>query len=154
MRRRAARLPILQCGRGDGSGPGALLSQWFIKTDFPMPPFLASPYLLTILLLIGSNVFMTTAWYWHLRFREVPLWQVILISWGLALFEYCLAVPANRYGSYVYSAAQLKTIQEVITLSVFCVFSLVYLHQGVTWNHLIGFAPIAGGAFFIFRAPI
>jgi hypothetical protein len=122
--------------------------------DFPMPPFLASPYVLTILLLIGSNAFMTTAWYWHLRFREVPLWQVILVSWGLALIEYCLAVPANRYGSYVYNAAQLKTIQEVITLSVFCVFSLVYLHQGVTWNHLIGFALIAAGAFFVFRAPI
>ena len=119
-----------------------------------MPPFLASPYVLTILLLIGSNAFMTTAWYWHLRFREVPLWQVILVSWGLALIEYCLAVPANRYGSYVYNAAQLKTIQEVITLSVFCVFSLVYLHQGVTWNHLIGFALIAAGAFFVFRAPI
>jgi hypothetical protein len=130
------------------------LNAWFAKTDFPMPPFLASPYVLTILLLIGSNTFMTTAWYWHLRFREVPLWQVILVSWGLALFEYCLAVPANRYGSYVYNAAQLKTIQEVITLSVFCVFSLVYLHQGVTWNHLIGFALIAAGAFFIFRAPI
>ena len=69
-----------------------------------------SPYVLTVLLLIGSNAFMTTAWYWHLRFREVSLWQVILISWGLAFIEYCLAVPANRYGSYVYNAAQLKTI--------------------------------------------
>ncbi len=119
-----------------------------------MPPFLASPYLLTILLLIGSNTFMTTAWYWHLRFREVPLWQVILISWGLALFEYCLAVPANRYGSYVYSAAQLKTIPLVITLSVFAVFSVVYLQQPITWNQAIGFALIAGGAFFVFRSPI
>jgi len=115
-----------------------------------LPP---SPYLVTILLLIGSNTFMTTAWYWHLRFREVPLWQVVLVSWGLAFIEYCLAVPANRYGSYVYSAAQLKTIQEVITLSVFVVFSLVYLHQPVTLNHLVGFALIAAGAFFIFRAP-
>jgi uncharacterized protein len=86
-----------------------------------MPSLPISPYLLPILLLIGSNNnwFMTTAWYWHMRFREVPLWQVILISWGLAFCEYCLAVPANRYGSYVYTAAQLKTIQEVITLSVF-----------------------------------
>jgi uncharacterized protein len=90
-----------------------------------MPTLPIAPALLTILLLIGSNVFMTTAWYWHLRFREVPLWQVILASWGLAFVEYCLAVPANRYGSYVYSAAQLKTIQEVITLSVFAVFSVV-----------------------------
>ena len=119
-----------------------------------MTTLMISPYLLPVLLLIGSNVFMTTAWYWHLRFKEVPLWQVILISWGLAFFEYCLAVPANRYGSYVYNAAQLKTIQEVITLSVFAVFSLVYLHQPITWNHVVGFALIAGGAFFVFRAPI
>src|SRR5271169_5210008 len=90
----------------------------------PIQPL--SSYLLPIVLLIGSNVFMTTAWYWHLRYKEVPLWQVILISWGLAFIEYCLAVPANRYGSATYSAAQLKTIQEVITLSVFAVFSVVY----------------------------
>jgi uncharacterized protein len=119
-----------------------------------MPAPTLSSYLLPIALLIGSNAFMTTAWYWHLRFREVPLWQVILISWGLAFFEYCLAVPANRYGSYVYSAAQLKTIQEVVTLSIFGVFSVVYLHQAITWNQAIGFALIAGGAFFVFRAPI
>ena len=85
-------------------------------------PSLISPYVLTIVLLIGSNIFMTTAWYWHF----------VLISWGLAFFEYCLAVPANRYGSYVYSAAQLKTIQEVITLAVFAVFSVVYLQQAIT----------------------
>lgn len=119
-----------------------------------MPNLIVSPYVFTVLLLIGSNVFMTTAWYWHLRFREVPLWQVVLVSWGLALIEYCLAVPANRYGSYVYSAAQLKTIQEVITLSVFAVFSIFYLHQGITWNQVIGFGLIAAGAFFVFRAPI
>ena len=119
-----------------------------------MPAAAFSPYLFPIVLLIGSNVFMTTAWYWHLRYKEVPLWQVILISWGLAFIEYCLAVPANRYGSNVYSAAQLKTIQEVITLSVFAVFSVVYLQQAITWNQIIGFALIAGGAFFIFRAPI
>lgn len=110
--------------------------------------------LLPILLLIGSNVFMTTAWYWHLRFKEVPLLQVIFISWGLALIEYCLAVPANRYGAEIYSAAQLKTIQEVVTLVVFAIFSVVYLKQGITWNHVIGFALIASGAFFIFRAPV
>jgi uncharacterized protein (DUF486 family) len=107
-----------------------------------------------ILLLIGSNVFMTTAWYWHLRYKETPLFAVILISWGLAFVEYCMAVPANRWGSAVYSAAQLKTIQEVVTLVVFAGFSVVYLHQAITWNHVIGFALIASGAFFVFRAPI
>jgi hypothetical protein len=107
-----------------------------------------------ILLLIGSNVFMTTAWYWHLRYKETPLFAVILISWGLAFVEYCMAVPANRWGSAVYSAAQLKTIQEVVTLAVFAAFSVVYLHQSITWNHVIGFALIGGGAFFVFRAPI
>jgi uncharacterized protein len=119
-----------------------------------MASAIVSPYLLPILLLTGSNVFMTTAWYWHLRYKEVPLWQVILISWGLAFAEYCLAVPANRYGSAAYSAAQLKTIQEVITLSVFAVFSVVYLQQAITWNQIVGFALIAGGAFFVFRAPL
>ena len=94
-----------------------------------MPALAVSPYVLPVLLLIGSNAFMTTAWYWHLRFKEVPLWQVILISWGLAFFEYWMAVPANRYGSAVYSAAQLKTIQEVVTLTIFGVFSVVYLGQ-------------------------
>jgi hypothetical protein len=119
-----------------------------------MPTAIVSPYVSTILLLIGSNAFMTTAWYWHLRYKEVPLWQVILISWGLAFVEYCLAVPANRYGSSVYSPAQLKTIQEVVTLAVFGVFSYVYLQQAITWNQVIGFALIAGGAFFVFRAPL
>ena len=113
-----------------------------------------SPYLLPILLLLGSNVFMTTAWYWYLRFREVPLWQVILLSWSLAFVEYCLAIPANRYGSAVYTAAQLKTIQEVITLLVFAGFSVVYLQQPITWNDGIGFALIAAGAFFVFRGPL
>ncbi len=117
-----------------------------------MPPL--SSYLLPVVLLIGSNVFMTTAWYWHLRYREVPLPYVILLSWSLALMEYCLAVPANRYGSYVYSAAQLKTIQEVITLSVFAVFSIVYLKQGISLNQVIGFALIASGAFFVFKGPL
>jgi uncharacterized protein (DUF486 family) len=119
-----------------------------------MPAALASPYIAPILMLIGSNIFMTAAWYWHLRFKEVPLWTVILVSWGLAFVEYCLAVPANRYGSDVYSAAQLKTIQEVVTLTIFAVFSVVYLKQGITWNHVVGFALIASGAFFVFRAPI
>ena len=113
-----------------------------------------SSYLTPVALLIGSNVFMTTAWYWHLRYKEVPLLTVIAISWGLALFEYCLAVPANRYGSAVYSATQLKTMQEVITLSVFAIFSMVYLKQGITWNQVVGFALIGSGAFFVFKAPI
>ena len=113
-----------------------------------------SSYLTPVALLIGSNVFMTTAWYWHLRYKEVPLLIVIAMSWGLALVEYCLAVPANRYGSAVYSAAQLKTMQEVITLSVFAIFSMVYLKQGITWNQVVGFALIGSGAFFVFKAPI
>ena len=112
------------------------------------------PYLTPILMLIGSNVFMTTAWYWHLRFKEVPLFSVILISWALAFVEYCLAVPANRFGSAVYTAAQLKTMQEVITLLIFAVFSIVYLNQGITWNHVVGFALIASGAFFVFKGPL
>ena len=119
-----------------------------------MPALLLSPYVYPVLLLIGSNAFMTTAWYWHLRYKEVPLWQVILISWGLAFFEYCLAVPANRHGNAAYTPAQLKTIQEVVTLVIFGVFSAVYLQQAVTWNQVIGFALIAGGAFFVFRAPL
>jgi uncharacterized protein (DUF486 family) len=119
-----------------------------------MPAMMSSPYVLPVLMLIGSNLFMTTAWYWHLRFKEVPLFTVILISWSLAFVEYCLAVPANRLGSGVYTAAQLKTIQEVVTLTVFALFSVVYLKQGITWNHVVGFALIASGAFFVFRAPI
>jgi hypothetical protein len=115
----------------------------------PMPAL--SPYLLPIALLIGSNCFMTTAWYWHLRYKEVPLFSVILISWGLAFFEYCLAVPANRYGSAVYNPAQLKTMQEVITLTVFAVFSTFYLKDPLTWSQGVGFAFIAVGAFFVFH---
>jgi hypothetical protein len=111
-----------------------------------------SPYLLPILMLIGSNIFMTFAWYGHLRFKTVPLIVVVLVSWGIALFEYCLAVPANRFGSAVYSAAQLKTIQEVVTLTVFAAFSVLYLNQPLGWNHAVGFALIAAGAFFIFKA--
>ena len=93
-----------------------------------------SPYLLPIVLLVGSNVFMTTAWYWHLRYMQVPLFSVILFSWTLAFIEYCLAVPANRYGSAVYNPAQLKTMQEVITFLVFAVFSFVYLKEPITWS--------------------
>lgn len=113
-----------------------------------------SPKLTPILLLLGSNVFMTFAWYGHLKFKDRALWIVILVSWGIALFEYCLAVPANRIGSGHYSAAQLKAIQEVITLTVFAGFSVFYLGQRITWNHAIGFALIAAGAFFVFRSPV
>lgn len=104
-------------------------------------------------MLLGSNVFMTFAWYGHLRFKDRPLWMVILASWSIALLEYCLAVPANRIGSGVYSAAQLKAIQEVITLTVFVGFSALYLGQRVSANQLVGFALIAAGAFFVFRTP-
>ena len=113
-----------------------------------------SAYLQPILLLLGSNIFMTLAWYGHLRFKDAPLWCVILVAWGIALVEYCLAVPANRWGSMVYTPAQLKTIQEVITLMVFNAFSVLYLREALTWNHAIGFALIGAGAFFIFRGPL
>src|SRR6185295_16315103 len=110
-----------------------------------------SPTLLPILMLFASNVFMTFAWYGHLKFKESPLALVVLASWGIAFFEYWLAVPANRWGSAVYSAAQLKTIQEVITLVVFAAFSVLYLKEPLGWNHALGFACIALGAFFIFH---
>ena len=110
-----------------------------------------SPAILPALMLLASNVFMTFAWYGHLKFKESSLLPVILISWGIAFLEYCIAVPANRWGSAVYSAAQLKTIQEVVTLLVFAGFSVLYLKEPLGWNHAVGFALIAGGAFFIFH---
>lgn len=109
---------------------------------------------LPVILLLMSNVFMTFAWYGHLKFTDRPLWIVILVSWCIAFLEYCLAVPANRYGSFVYSPAQLKTMQEVITLVVFAVFSVFYLKATFTLNHLVGFALIAAGAFFVFKGPL
>lgn len=111
-------------------------------------------WLAPIVLLSLSNVFMTFAWYGHLRFPHVALWAVVLISWGIALIEYMLAVPANRLGHRVYSAAELKTIQEVITLVVFAGFSVLWLKEPITWNHALGFSLIAAGAFVIFRAPL
>src|SRR5262249_44627692 len=111
-------------------------------TSIPAPA-----YLLPILLLIGSNVFMTFAWYGHLRFKEVPLFSVILASWGIAFIEYCMAVPANRWGSAVYTTAQLKTIQEVITLLVFAGFSIAYLKAPMTWNYAIGSVLVAAGGY-------
>lgn len=105
---------------------------------------------ITIGLLLVSNIFMTFAWYGHLKFKDAPLFNVILISWGIAFFEYCFQVPANRYGHGTFSAAQLKTIQEVITLVVFAGFSVFYLGEAFRWNHAVGFGLIAAGSFFIF----
>jgi uncharacterized protein len=104
----------------------------------------------TVILLTFSNVFMTFAWYGHLKYKNSPLWMAIIVSWLIALVEYCFQVPANRIGHAVFSAAQLKTIQEVITLVVFCVFSVFYLHEGLKWNYLVGFAMMIGAVFFIF----
>ena len=110
-----------------------------------------SPTLLPILLLVASNVFMTIAWYGHLKYKSVALPLVILASWGIVFIEYCLAVPANRIGHAVYSAAELKTIQEVITLLVFAGFSVFVLKEPLSWNHAAGFGLIALGAALIFR---
>ena len=105
----------------------------------------------TLGLLLLSNVFMTFAWYGHLKFKQSSLPLVIMASWGIAFFEYWLAVPANRWGSAVYSAAQLKTMQEVITLVVFAGFSVLYLKEPLGWNQALGFGCIAFGAFLIFH---
>lgn len=105
----------------------------------------------TIGMLILSNVFMTFAWYGHLKYKTAPLLLVIFASWGIAFFEYCLQVPANRYGHSVFSAAELKTIQEVITLLVFAVFSIFYLGEPLKWNHLVGFGLIVLAVFVIFH---
>ncbi|HEX7926773.1 MAG TPA: DMT family protein [bacterium] len=103
-----------------------------------------------IALLTASNVFMTFAWYGHLKFKSSPLWIAILASWGIALFEYCLQVPANRIGSEALTTAQLKTIQEIITLCVFAVFSVTYLSEPLRWNHGVAFCFLVAAAYFIF----
>jgi len=105
----------------------------------------------TIFLLTLSNIFMTFAWYGHLKFKESPLWIAILVSWGIAFFEYCLQVPANRMGYGHFSGVQLKLIQEVITLIVFSVFSVAYLKEPFRWNTFIGFGLMVAAVFFIFR---
>ncbi|HAU37105.1 MAG TPA: hypothetical protein DCX07_05245 [Phycisphaerales bacterium] len=105
----------------------------------------------TVLLLTISNVFMTFAWYGHLKHKTMPLWLVILASWLIAFPEYCFQVPANRLGHGQFNAAQLKTIQEIISLAVFSVFSVLYLREEFRWNYLVGFALIVAAAFFIFR---
>ena len=108
-------------------------------------------YLTPIALLCCSNIFMTFAWYGQLKFPNTSLWMVIPISWAIALFEYCFAVPANRIGHQVYSAAQLKTMQEVITLVVFAIFSVTYLGEALKWNHIVAFGFIVCAAFFAFH---
>jgi uncharacterized protein (DUF486 family) len=113
-------------------------------------PATLSAYLLPVLLLVAANVFMTIAWYGHLKFESKPLWLVVLASWGIAFFEYCLQVPANRWGHAVYSAPQLKGMQEVITLVVFAAFSTSYLGEPLKWNHWAGFGLIVVAAWLIF----
>ncbi len=105
----------------------------------------------TIVLLTISNVFMTFAWYGHLKYKNSPLWMAIIVSWLIAFAEYCFQVPANRMGHSHFTAAQLKTIQEVITLIVFSIFSIIYLKEGLKWNYLVGFLMIIGAVFFIFK---
>jgi uncharacterized protein (DUF486 family) len=108
--------------------------------------------MLTVALLIASNIFMTFAWYGHLKYRHASMLSAILVSWGIAFFEYCFQVPANRFGQRAgFATAELKTIQELITLAVFCVFSIAYLHEPLRWNVMVGFAFIAVGALFVFR---
>jgi uncharacterized protein (DUF486 family) len=106
--------------------------------------------LLPLGLLVFSNLFMTIAWYGHLRFKGKPLWLVIFVSWGIAFFEYCLQVPANRWGNAVYSATQLKIIQEVITLVVFCGFAVLYLGEQIRWNHIAAFLCVLAAVAFAF----
>lgn len=119
-----------------------------------MPPSGLTSALAPIVMLTLSNIFMTFAWYGHLKYKASPLWIAIVASWGIAFFEYCLAVPANRIGSATYTTAELKTIQEVITLAVFAGFSVLVLKEQLTINHLVGFAFIVAGAYFVFRAPL
>lgn len=105
----------------------------------------------TILLLTVSNIFMTIAWYGHLKYKDTPLWIAVMVSWGIAFVEYCFQVPANRIGHADFTAAQLKTIQEVITLAVFCVFSILYLREPLKWNYVVGFSMMVGAVFVIFK---
>jgi uncharacterized protein len=105
----------------------------------------------TIILLTISNIFMTIAWYGHLKFKNSALWKAILVSWSIAFVEYCFQVPANRIGHGQFTAAQLKTIQEVITLVVFSVFSVIYLKESLKWNYIVGFLMMMGAVFFIFK---
>lgn len=105
----------------------------------------------TIVLLVLSNVFMTFAWYGHLKYRSVPLWKAVFVSWLIAGLEYCLAVPANRFGYGQFSVAQLKTIQEAVTLTVFSAFSVFYLKESLKWNYVVGFGLMVVAVFVIFH---
>ena len=118
---------------------------------FPIGEKVNLKSLVPLAMLVASNVFMTFAWYGHLKFKESPLWIVILVSWGIAFFEYCIQVPANRLGSSYFSIAQLKVAQEVITLTVFAVFSVFYLKEELKWNYLVGFFLILLAVFFVFK---
>ena len=104
-----------------------------------------------VILLTISNIFMTFAWYGHLKFKSTALWLVILASWGIAFFEYIFQVPANRIGHEFFSAAKLKIMQEAITIIIFCVFSILYLKEDLKWNYLVGFALILLAVFFVFK---
>ena len=112
---------------------------------------MSSKGLVSLGMLVVANIFMTFAWYGHLRFKQNPLWIVILASWGIAFFEYCLQVPANRMGHSCFSVAQLKVAQEGITFVVFAAFSTIYLKENLKWNHLVGFALILLAVFFVFK---
>ncbi|MBK7336728.1 MAG: DMT family protein [Saprospirales bacterium] len=105
----------------------------------------------TLILLLLSNTFMTAAWYWHLNHKDIAIWKVILISWGLAFFEYCLMVPANRWGYGQFTAFQLKVIQEIISLVVFTLFAVLYLKESFRWNYLVGFLLIVAAVWVVFR---
>ncbi|MBI5598979.1 MAG: DMT family protein [Deltaproteobacteria bacterium] len=105
----------------------------------------------TVILLTISNIFMTIAWYGHLKYKDSPVFYVILVSWGIAFLEYCFQVPANRIGHYQYSAPQLKTIQEAISVSIFSIFSIFYLKEELRWNYIVGFSLIVLAVFFVFK---
>lgn len=107
--------------------------------------------MLTVLLLTVSNIFMTFAWYGHLKYKNSPLWKAVLISWLIASLEYCFQVPANRIGHGQFTVAQLKIMQEVITLVVFCVFSVLYLKEGLKWNYGAAFVCLVAAVFFVFK---
>ncbi len=108
-------------------------------------------YVLPIVLLTLANIFMMFAWYGHLKFKDLPMWLVVVASWGIAFFEYCLQVPANRIGYEQFNAAELKTMQEAITLIVFCGFSVLYLREELKWNYIVGFAFMVIAVFFVFK---
>src|SRR5919206_4949086 len=111
-------------------------------------------FIAPVLMLVASNVFMTFAWYGQLKVEHRPLWLIVLIGWGIAFFEYCLAVPANRLGRHVYEPAELKAMQEVITLAIFAIFSVTWLGERLTLNHVAGFAPLPPRAFLVFQGAV